>query len=180
MDGFEIYFLGINTPAKELARFSAEKKADIVGVSVTIEKHVPNLEEALKELRALSKPPKIIVGGPKELTHWKGVRSLAPDGIATDAPAAVAACRKVLGLPGSSRSLAQYLRGLGGRIQGSRRALNMSQQELADSSGLDRAYISSLENGKQNVTVGAVLKIAEALDIPIDEILIDAQSPGFR
>jgi transcriptional regulator with XRE-family HTH domain len=48
----------------------------------------------------------------------------------------------------------------------------MSQQDLADGSGLDRAYISSVENGKQNVTIGAVFKLSDALDIALEDLLV--------
>ena len=43
----------------------------------------------------------------------------------------------------------------------------MTQQDLATASELDRTYISALEQGKQNVTFGAVLRIAKALNISL-------------
>ena len=36
---------------------------------------------------------------------------------------------------------------------------------------LDRTYISMVEHGKQNLTIGAVLRIADALDVPIGELI---------
>ena len=47
----------------------------------------------------------------------------------------------------------------------------MTQQELANASGLDRTYISLVEHGKQNLSIGAVLKIANALDAPLSDLL---------
>ena len=46
----------------------------------------------------------------------------------------------------------------------------MTQQDLSNASGLDRTYISALEQGKQNVTFGAVLRIAKALDISLPRL----------
>ena len=36
---------------------------------------------------------------------------------------------------------------------------------------LDRTYISMVEHGKQNLTIGAVLGIVDALDVPIGELI---------
>ena len=47
----------------------------------------------------------------------------------------------------------------------------MTQQELADASGLERTYISLIENGRQNLTIEAALKIANALDIQPSDLL---------
>ena len=47
----------------------------------------------------------------------------------------------------------------------------MTQGELAEASGLDRTYISLVEHGRQNLTIGAVLKIAHALDVSIGDLL---------
>ena len=49
--------------------------------------------------------------------------------------------------------------------------LRMTQRELGTVSGLDRTYISAVEQGKQNLTVGALLKIAQALRMPMGELL---------
>ena len=47
----------------------------------------------------------------------------------------------------------------------------MTQQDLADASELDRTYISLVEHGKQNLSLGAVLKIANALEVPLSDLL---------
>ena len=44
----------------------------------------------------------------------------------------------------------------------------MTQQDLANASELDRTYISALEQGKQNVTFGAVLRISKALNLELN------------
>jgi transcriptional regulator with XRE-family HTH domain len=42
---------------------------------------------------------------------------------------------------------------------------------LAAEAGLDRTYISAVERGRQNLTVGALLSLAQALDAPIADLL---------
>ena len=47
----------------------------------------------------------------------------------------------------------------------------MSQGDICRSLGLDRAYISNVENGKQNLTISTMEKVAKALDVSIDTLL---------
>jgi len=37
--------------------------------------------------------------------------------------------------------------------------------------GLDRAYISNVENGKQNLTISTMEKVAKALGVSVDQLL---------
>ncbi len=46
-----------------------------------------------------------------------------------------------------------------------------SQQQLADSARIDRTYLSGAEHGKQNLTLGAVKKIADALNTPMSDFI---------
>ena len=71
-------------------------------------------------------------------------------------------------------TLSSYLGELGSRILSQRKNNGMSQQALADAADLDRTYISAVEHGKQNVTVGAIVKLAIALKIPLNQLLIGA------
>jgi transcriptional regulator with XRE-family HTH domain len=47
----------------------------------------------------------------------------------------------------------------------------MSQGDICRSLGLDRAYISNVENGKQNLTISTMEKVAKALGVSIDTLL---------
>lgn len=76
----------------------------------------------------------------------------------------------------TEETLNLYLRDLGSRILTLRKASGMSQQALADAAKLDRTYISAVEHGKQNVTVGAIVKLATALKIPLNQLLIGTTS----
>jgi ribosome-binding protein aMBF1 (putative translation factor) len=69
-----------------------------------------------------------------------------------------------------------FLKDLGGRILFHRKAGGMSQQALADSADLDRTYISAVEHGKQNVTVGAIVKLSIALKVPLNQLLVGTSS----
>jgi len=47
----------------------------------------------------------------------------------------------------------------------------MSQDAVSLASGVDRSYISEIENGKASPTIDVVDKIAKALDVAPDELL---------
>ncbi|MBN1183712.1 MAG: helix-turn-helix transcriptional regulator [Bacteroidales bacterium] len=56
---------------------------------------------------------------------------------------------------------------IGIRIKELREIKNMSQKELSYSSDLDRSYIASVENGKRNISIVNIEKIAKALDVTL-------------
>jgi transcriptional regulator with XRE-family HTH domain len=56
---------------------------------------------------------------------------------------------------------------LGAAIRRERSALRISQDELARRSGLHRTYVSELERGARNPSVGSIQKIAQALEVPV-------------
>lgn len=60
---------------------------------------------------------------------------------------------------------------LGENLRKWRLKKNMSQVNLATALGVDRAYISNIENGRMNPTLSTLEKIANALGISSSELL---------
>ncbi len=58
---------------------------------------------------------------------------------------------------------------IGTRIKELRDLKNMSQKDLSYSADLDRSYIASVENGKRNISIVNIEKIATALDISLKD-----------
>ena len=58
---------------------------------------------------------------------------------------------------------------VGNRIRQLRKELLLSQESLAFKAGLDRTYISSVENGKRNLSIMSLEKIIVALDCSVAE-----------
>jgi transcriptional regulator with XRE-family HTH domain len=61
----------------------------------------------------------------------------------------------------------------------------ISQERLAFDSGVDRAYLGSLERGDRNPTVDVLDKLAATLDVPLAELFIappaaDTAPPRLR
>lgn len=63
------------------------------------------------------------------------------------------------------------LREFGQRVRDRRLKLGLSQEELADRADLHRTYISSLEQGRRNVAVHNVVRLAEALGVDPAELV---------
>lgn len=59
---------------------------------------------------------------------------------------------------------------VGNRIKEIRAEKNITQEELSKNSGLDRSYVSSIENGKRNSTIKAIDSIAKALGVSLSDI----------
>lgn len=63
------------------------------------------------------------------------------------------------------------LRTIGRKIVDRRKELGLTQEDLAYSADIDRTYIGYIENGKNNVTITMLYKIAKALNLDIKELL---------
>ena len=60
---------------------------------------------------------------------------------------------------------------MGYKIKEIRESLRMTQEELAEKSGVSRVTISAMENGvERNTTSKTLLSIARALGVTIDQI----------
>lgn len=57
-----------------------------------------------------------------------------------------------------------------------RLAAGLSQREVADRMGVDRAYVSGLEMGKRNPTIITLWTIAEVLNIKPADLLVEQTS----
>ena len=56
------------------------------------------------------------------------------------------------------------------RVRELRIARGLSQETLAQKSGLHRTYIGGIERGERNVGLKNILKIAVALDVKISQL----------
>ena len=63
---------------------------------------------------------------------------------------------------------------LANNVVGFRKALALSQEQLADRCGLHRTYIGSVERGERNVTLSSLEALASALDVTVIQLLTEA------
>lgn len=69
---------------------------------------------------------------------------------------------------------------VGTRIRGFRKEKRLSQEELAEKCSLHPTYIGQLERGEKNPTIESVMKIANGLEIPIDQLFVNITSSGAK
>ena len=58
----------------------------------------------------------------------------------------------------------------GKRVRELRMSARISQDKFALTIGLDRTYLASVENGKRNISLENISKIAEGLHITLSEL----------
>jgi methanogenic corrinoid protein MtbC1/DNA-binding XRE family transcriptional regulator len=172
MDGWEVDFLGANTPTHDVVSYIKARGCHLVCASATLAEHVPQLRNLAAQIKKMDAPPKFIFGGFAFLNDPSLISTVVADGFARDPQEAVTLGRNLCGVLSSENALAMFLRKLGQSLHEYRKMRGMSQQELADSADLDRAYISAVEHGKQNISIGAISKLAAALKISIEELLM--------
>ena len=63
------------------------------------------------------------------------------------------------------------LAAFGGEVRRVRERAGISQEKLAELSGLHRTYISSVERGNRNLSLLNVVRLARALDLPPSKLL---------
>ena len=69
----------------------------------------------------------------------------------------------------TERQSAKVLFGV--RLRLARENLHVSQELLADMAGMHRTYIGQVERGERNISVGNMEKLADAVDLPLWEML---------
>ena len=62
---------------------------------------------------------------------------------------------------------------VGANVARLRKQIDITQAELADRMGVDRAYISGLEQGARNPTIVTLWHVAEALGVKVAALLED-------
>ena len=62
---------------------------------------------------------------------------------------------------------------MGYKLKEVRKAKKMTQEELAEKSGISRGTIVAIENGSaRTTTIKTLLQLAKALDVTIDQIFL--------
>lgn len=61
----------------------------------------------------------------------------------------------------------------GVRVRQLRKLSNLSIEELAFRSDINKNYLSDVERGKRNISLKGIEKIAKGLNVPIDALFID-------
>ena len=72
--------------------------------------------------------------------------------------------------------MANMLKSVGARIRNLRKAKKMSQEQLAERSGLHFTYVGGVERGERNISLQNLEKIARGLGVKMEELFADLGS----
>jgi DNA-binding Xre family transcriptional regulator len=112
---------------------------------------------------------------PHRLTR---TRRLTPQEAARDRALREAVLKEIPPTLGSPAALAQQLRALGNRLREMRHRSGLSLADLARRTGIDKGYLSRLENAQQgNTTLETLRRIAQALG---KELVLGFQDASAR
>lgn len=70
-------------------------------------------------------------------------------------------------------NLTNRLENIGLNIRKYRKQMKLSQVDLAVEVGIDRSYLSEIENGRVNPTINILYAIADSLNVSIVDLLIE-------
>jgi transcriptional regulator with XRE-family HTH domain len=65
-------------------------------------------------------------------------------------------------------------------VRVARKAAGLSQEELAHEARIDRTYISQVERKQRNLTISVLARIARALGITPEKLLVPAVQPSLE
>lgn len=75
---------------------------------------------------------------------------------------------------------AKLQRGLGEAVRSLRRREPLTQEELADRSGLHPTFVSEVEGGRRDVRLSTLCKLSAGLDVPVLELIALAERAALR
>jgi MerR family transcriptional regulator, light-induced transcriptional regulator len=177
MEGWAVDFLGPNVPGASLIQMIKSRRPQLVALSATMQRHVKNAKGLIRQIAPLSPAPKVLLGG-QALRDGEGwaPKSLTCR-VAGNVVEGVKIARDLLNSEKPKTVLDAYLKEFGNQVRQLRSQAGWTQQRLADLTGLTRAYIVSVEGGKQNISLDVVVRVANALEVTPDRLLATDVAP---
>ena len=167
-DGWNVEMLGGSIPTNDLVKYINNSSPNFVLLSCTFPRNNEKLEQAIYQIRNLNNKTKIIVGGPAASLLE---RSDLIDGYAQNPLQATYLANSLVESNPTLVPLESILSLLGDRIHSVRKNRNISQTQLSEKSGLARTFISAVEQGKQNLSLGSLKSISDSLGVNITDLL---------
>jgi transcriptional regulator with XRE-family HTH domain len=75
----------------------------------------------------------------------------------------------------ADRQWQKLLRNVGTRIRERRKSCGISQRQLATRTAVDRGFLSAVERGQRNVSLLLLWRVAQALDLSVEQLICDRQ-----
>ena len=197
--GWNVDFLTNQIPVSDLIDFIIERSPNLVALSATMEISIKECDEMTSMINRIPNPPKIMWGGPglnRALVNYNydlkksdimGNKIQFKNGLSNfeieSCPDFICCTEKYFqskecsiflnSMLGKSKpeNIEATLILIGSNIKKHRIKLGISQQKLSEQASIDRAFLSSIENGKRNISVLALSKIADKLNLSVKDLV---------
>jgi transcriptional regulator with XRE-family HTH domain len=67
-----------------------------------------------------------------------------------------------------------FYKDIGQKVKSLRERRGLTQERLAELAELSPTYISHIERGSKNVSLNALMRLADALEVPVERLLCDS------
>jgi MerR family transcriptional regulator, light-induced transcriptional regulator len=171
LEGWSVDFLGPDVPTRALIDIVAARRVNLLCLSVTLESNLKALSISLKGLATVPDRPELIIGGSAGANPDVWRTDIEGVEVAKSVAEGVSLARKLFRPNRRNVILSDYLKQLGRRIRSLRLQAGWTQEQMAQATKLTRAYIVSVEGGKQNVSMDVVVRIANALNVPPEQLI---------
>lgn len=166
-DGWTVDFLGGNTPVPALTEYIARRAPNLVALTLTVPDSVGRAIELVGNFASRTSRPKILLGGRAAVDAAAAFDGLPVDAVASDLRDGLRRVNGFFDHAPLAVDVDEILGHFGRVLTEQRKAKNLSQTELAALAGLDRAYLSAIEKGRQNISLAALVRLSNALELPL-------------
>lgn len=170
-DGWKVHYLGASTPDNDLVKFVKDRQCDLVVLSLSSSDLIAAARATTSQLKDLKPAPIVMLGGAGLNGLSKSERDSLADACPDSLDQVVFDARRLINKDDPQQSLEVLARKIGKCVRAKRLEKSISQEQLSKLCKLDRTYLSSVENGKHNMTIGALMQIANALRVPFISLL---------
>ena len=177
MEGWQVDFLGPDVPTAALIEIVSARRPNLLALSTTLQSNLQRTRALIKKIRKLPAVPYIIVGGQATLGDNSGKNKIQGIETAANVIEGVTLAKKILAPDRPKAILSDYLKELGRRVRDLRQKASWTREQLAKATRLTRAYIVAVESGKQNVSMDVVIRVANGLGVPPDQLLAMEELP---
>jgi methanogenic corrinoid protein MtbC1/DNA-binding XRE family transcriptional regulator len=171
LEGWSVDFLGPDVPTRALVDIVEARRPNLLGLSVTLESNLKATRVLLKSLMTIADRPKMIIGGCVGGRGGAWTSEFAGMQTTTNVVDGVTLARKFFNPSRPRVLLSEYLKEFGQKIRTLRQQTGWTQENLATATKLTRAYLVSVEGGKENITMDVVIRIANAFNVSPNQLL---------
>jgi methanogenic corrinoid protein MtbC1/DNA-binding XRE family transcriptional regulator len=179
LQGWAVDFLGSDVPSEAIIEMINSRRPQLVALSVTMAQGLDHGHRVIEELAKLSDVPKVILGGQALSQDLSWRNPTVAIRVAHNILDAVQVAGNLLQLDRRKAVLREYLVDFGRRTRELRTKAGWTQEQLAETTRLTRVCIVAVEGGKQNVTMDVVVRIANALGVSPERLLIGAEEAAY-